>query len=136
MERQQRYRILCDRVKHLLRAWCGVQIEDEEMKFLPIREFFLAAALCLSVVATAQTFGDQLRIDALQRTSTQVDDHEKRIIHLEDAMAQMVIQSAESREEEKWWLRGIGGAIMLAIAERVLRTAGVLGKSDGAGPVG
>lgn len=107
---------------------------NDNMRFLYVREALLCCALTLTVAATAQvaSLSDQLRIDALQRTTIQVDDHEKRIIHLEDAVAEI----NATGDEVKWWLRGIGVALGLAIAERVLRTAGVLAKTDGAGPVG
>lgn len=104
------------------------------MRFIYVREALLCCALTLAVAATAQvtSLSDQLRVDAQFRTTLQVEDHEKRIIHLEDA----VMSINQTSDEEKWWLRGIGGALVLAIAERVLRTAGVLAKTDGAGPVG
>ena len=105
-----------------------------------LREMLLGIALAMSLIGTAtvalpsptpQTV-DEVRITALEKLGTTVDDHERRLIRVEDAVMGM----QDTRNEFTWWLRFIGGAIALAIAERVLRTAGVLGKSDGGGPVG
>jgi len=102
------------------------------------REFILGLSLWCAFCGTAtvalpQETADQVRLTALEHVKETVDDHERRIIKLEDAV--MVFQ--DSKSEFTWWLRFIGAAIMLAILERVLRTAGVLSnKTDGLGPVG
>jgi len=115
----------------------------EEMRYVNARGVIIGISFALALMATAQTFSqqgaivtgpsvDQVRIETLEKLPSQVMDHEKRLIHLEDAVANI----NETGEETKWWLRGIGAALVLAIAERVLRTAGVLSRTDGEGPVG
>lgn len=97
----------------------------------------LGAAISLMIVGTAAVCYpdetvDQVRIAALEKVPGRIEDHEARLIRLEDW--EMDIRS--SQEEAKWWYRGIGGALILAVLERILRTAGVLRKTDGLGPVG
>lgn len=76
---------------------------------------------------------DQVRISQLEQVTGRMNDHETRLIHLEDRAA-----AAEANQDEmKWWERFIGSALILAVIERILRSAGVLtGKSESMGPVG
>lgn len=120
---------------------------------LKLREALLGAAFALLVMTTAAVpftrvtnaqdsmpvSVEQVRIAALESVMApaqiKLSDHEGRIIRLEDAVN--VIR--DSAEESRWWARGIGIALALAVVERVLRTAGIIGtigKSDGLGPVG
>jgi hypothetical protein len=106
-------------------------------RFPTFRGMLLGAAAALLIVGTAavcypEDTVDQVRIAALERLNSKVEDHETRLTHLEDA----VMDIRESQEEAKWWYRGIGGALILAVLERILRTAGVIRKTDGLGPVG
>lgn len=109
-----------------------------------LREMLLGMSFALFIMVTAsvpfsgQESADQVRLRDLERDQVplemKIQDHEGRLIRLEDAVA--VFKS--SSEEGTWWMRGIGAALALAVLERVLRTAGVIGKggSDGLGPVG
>lgn len=110
---------------------------------LKLREAILGAAFALIVMTTAavpftnaQETTDQVRIRGLEMVTgpmqVKLGDHEGRIIRLEDAVTEI----RNDAEESRWWARGIGIALALAVVERVLRTAGVIGKSDGMGPVG
>jgi hypothetical protein len=113
---------------------------------LKLREALLGAAFAVLVIMVgsvpfkthAEESVDQVRIRDLEKTvapfAMKLEDHEGRLIKLEDA----VTGFRNDSDEIKWWLRGLGGAIALAVLERVLRTAGIkLGtKSDGMGPVG
>ncbi len=108
--------------------------------FRIIRDALLGISLALGLIGTASAFfdetPDQIRIRELEKVATQAllktADHDGRIIRLEDAVASIKDDLAEG----KWWQRGIGGALVLAILERILRTAGVLRRTDGVGPVG
>ena len=76
---------------------------------------------------------DQVRIGQLEREVGAMTDFERRLIRLEDTAASI----REHEDEAQWWYRGIGGALILAVLERILRTVGILrDKSDGMGPVG
>lgn len=77
---------------------------------------------------------DQVRIAQLESVMGRMSDHEIRIVRLEDSMMAMRDDEAEA----KWWYRGIGAALILAVLERILRTSGVLknDRADSMGPVG
>ena len=115
--------------------------------FTRLQGLLLGGAFSLMVIATAavclpqqtqpmmpsQTV-DDFKIHTLEETVKGMASYEIRIVKLEDAVAAI----SQDSQEAKWWYRGIGCALLLAIMERILRTAGVLpkDKTDGQGPVG
>jgi len=109
-------------------------------RFPMLRKVLLGVCFALLVIATSSVSYpdappetvDQLRISELEKVAGKMTDHEIRIVKLEDAL--MILR--ETNEEAKWWYRGVGTALILAVLERILRTAGILSKSDGMGPVG
>jgi hypothetical protein len=105
--------------------------------FYKLRSVLLGMTMGFMVIGTAavsfpQETVDQVRIAELERTTAKLGDFEPRLIHLEDETT--AIQ--ESETEAKWWYRGIGVALILAVLERILRTAGIITRTDGLGPVG
>lgn len=110
-------------------------------RFRIARCMILSFAWSLLLVATSvslysQETADQVRIGVLEKGSGEISDHERRITRLEDALASLHEDMAES----KWWSRLVSSALLAAVTERILRTIGWVGKSDsktdGMGPVG
>jgi len=112
------------------------------MRLQLIRGFLLGATLGFMIIAMAvacypqmqpqQQTIDRYELAELEKVSGHVEDHERRLIRLEDALTAI----RDANTEFTWWLRGIGGALTLAVLERILRTSGILRKTDGLGPVG
>lgn len=109
-------------------------------RFPMLRNVLLGVCFALLVIATsnisypqtAPDTVDQVRIAELERVTGKMTDHEIRIVRLEDA----IMALRDSDAEAKWWYRGVGTALILAVLERILRTAGILKQTDGMGPVG
>lgn len=105
-----------------------------------LRNALLGVSFALLLIATSnisypqsppETI-DQVRIAELERVTGKMTDHEIRIVRLEDT----IMALRETNDEAKWWYRGVGTALILAVLERILRTAGILKQTDGMGPVG
>jgi hypothetical protein len=108
--------------------------------FYRLRSVLLGVILSFMVMGTAEVLfpqslpetADQVRIAELERAAGKMGDVQTTVIHLQDEMAAI----RENEDEAKWWYRGIGLALILAVLERILRTSGILRKTDGLGPVG
>lgn len=101
----------------------------------------LGMTISLLMIGTASSLypqappetADQVRIQELERSVGTMSGFEARIVRLEDS----VLAIREDEAEAKIWYRAIGGALILAVMERILRSTGVLKpKGDGMGPVG
>jgi hypothetical protein len=103
-----------------------------------IQAVLLGLSISFLLIGTAavcypEETADQVRIGDLERGAVRTADFESRIVRLEDTVGMIRDDASEARI----WYRAIGGALILAVLERILRATGILkARGDGLGPVG